>query len=455
MCGFDRVLRVWLLCIAVFTALPPNAADARSNPNEKWGALIDVIARLTWAEKYCPGRASDGVRELRLHLRNTIPGELEEAFLRDQTEAREIVADKLDDKAAVEATCIAVSALYGSRGSRLPGLWQDNHVSPPIIQHANGDTHLLPYGEFVRVLAEISYMKPLCSGAVTDLAREFIEVFIRSAGKAAFQKSVDDEVLLYSLPGAYVEGACNRLDGAYGPYAAQWPTLWIGRTKPPLGQATGSAESDPLGRGVSDAGIAPFERTESPLINEKALSHFILVRLPRGIELQLPRGWWVLGSELMGAIDTALVAALDLSSTQTRLDKRVSLLAANSMPPSTYAGIRVNAMPPLLTSEELASIASGSGTASTNAQAAIKAALQQQDKQLLEFSEIRLDTISGLPALVIEYRRSGPKGSVRVQINRIVTPTQEVSISLYYRESEAAIWKPVIGKIRRTIVARQ
>jgi hypothetical protein len=77
--------------------------------------------------------------------------------------------------------------------------------------------------------------------------------------------------------------------------------------------------------------------------------------------------------------------------------------------------------------------------------------LPLQNNQLLQFYGVRKDSISGHPALVIEYRRSGPKGPVIVQINLIFTNSQEVNINLSYRESEAALWKPVVAKIRQSI----
>jgi hypothetical protein len=81
--------------------------------------------------------------------------------------------------------------------------------------------------------------------------------------------------------------------------------------------------------------------------------------------------------------------------------------------------------------------------------------LPQQGLQLIEFMGSRIDKISGYPALVTEYRRTGPKGSVFVQINQIITESQDIRINLSYRESEVALWKPVIGNIRQSITIRR
>ena len=78
-----------------------------------------------------------------------------------------------------------------------------------------------------------------------------------------------------------------------------------------------------------------------------------------------------------------------------------------------------------------------------------------QGNQLIDFHGMRIDRASGHPALVTEYRRTGSKGPVIVQINQIFTGAQEIGINLSYRETEAALWKPVVGKIRQSIVVRQ
>ena len=42
-------------------------------------------------------------------------------------------------------------------------------------------------------------------------------------------------------------------------------------------------------------------------------SNFSLVKLPRGVELLLPNGWWILGENYNRVIDESIEAAMDLS----------------------------------------------------------------------------------------------------------------------------------------------
>jgi hypothetical protein len=186
-------------------------------------------------------------------------------------------------------------------------------------------------------------------------------------------------------------------------------------------------------------------------------SNFAPVKLPRGIELQIPKGWWLLGVDHNRVIQTSAEAAMDLSGIGLPDGQETNLIAANSMPRSTYAAVRVDStIPPSVAPSEFASItAADIGEMQTEMRQNLQKLLPLQGNQLIEFFGSRIEKISGHPAIVTEYRRTGPKGPVFVQINQIFTSSQEIRINLSYRESEVALWKPVVGKIRQSIVIRR
>lgn len=186
-------------------------------------------------------------------------------------------------------------------------------------------------------------------------------------------------------------------------------------------------------------------------------SNFAPVKLPRGIELQVPKGWWLLGADHNRAIQTSVEAAMDLSGIGLPEGNESNLIAANSMPRTTYAAVRVDStIPPSVALSEFASItATDVRELQTEMRQNLQKLLPLQGGQLIEFFGSRIEKISGHPAIVTEYRRTGPKGPVFVQINQIFTSSQEIRINLSYRESEVALWKPVIDKIRQSIVVRR
>lgn len=186
------------------------------------------------------------------------------------------------------------------------------------------------------------------------------------------------------------------------------------------------------------------------------VTNFVTIKLPRGIQLQIPKGWWLLGSDENRLIEKSVEAVLDLSGEGTPDGQNTNLIAANSMPKSTYASVRVNSrIPPSVTPSEFSSVTS---KVLQELQAEMKRFIEKtlpfQGRKLIEFSGSRIEKLSGYPAIVTEYRRSGPKGPVSVQSNAIFTKRQEIHIILSYRESEAALWKPVVAKIRKSIVIK-
>lgn len=186
-------------------------------------------------------------------------------------------------------------------------------------------------------------------------------------------------------------------------------------------------------------------------------SNFAPVTLPRGIELQIPKGWWLLSADHNRLIQTSVEAAMDLSGIGLPDGQETNLISANSMPRSTYAAVRVDStIPPSVAPSAFASFtAADIRELQTEMRQNLQKLLPLQGNQLIEFFGSRIEKISGHPAIVTEYRRTGPKGPVFVQINLVFTSSQEIRINLSYRESEVALWKPVVGKIRQSIVIRR
>ena len=198
--------------------------------------------------------------------------------------------------------------------------------------------------------------------------------------------------------------------------------------------------------------LLPFQTTYA-----QSVSQFSPVKLPRGIELQIPKGWWLLSADHNQVIQTSVEAAMDLSGIGLPDGQETNLIAANSMPRSTYAAVRVDStIPPSVAPSEFASItAADIRELQIEMRQNLQKLLPLQGNQLIEFFGSRIEKISGHPAIVTEYRRTGPKGPVFVQINQIFTSSQEIRINLSYRESEVALWKPVVGKIQQSIVIRR
>jgi hypothetical protein len=183
-------------------------------------------------------------------------------------------------------------------------------------------------------------------------------------------------------------------------------------------------------------------------------SYFSSVKLPRGVEVQVPKGWWLLGKDYNRIIQTSVEAAMDLSGIGLSDGEEVNLIAANSMPRITYAALRIDStIPPSATPKEIINISKSElRELSSYMEQEFNKLLPLQGNRLLNFYGVHVERISGHPALVTRYRRSGPKGPVIVEINQIYPGGRhELRMNLSYRESEKALWLPVVKKIRATI----
>jgi len=70
-------------------------------------------------------------------------------------------------------------------------------------------------------------------------------------------------------------------------------------------------------------------------------SNFARDKLPRSIELEIPKGWVTLSGEVNKLIKTSIEAALDISDKEPTQGQEVTLIRANSRPKGTYAAVGV------------------------------------------------------------------------------------------------------------------
>lgn len=186
-------------------------------------------------------------------------------------------------------------------------------------------------------------------------------------------------------------------------------------------------------------------------------SNFKRVNLPRGVSLDVPKGWWALDDEFTQMLHTSTEAVMDLTRMPLQEGAETDLIRANSMPKSTFAAVAVTSIvPPSGQPDELRALESAElSELAGYIKVGLRDVLVKQGWQLLGEVTVQVGSMSGYPALISEYRRTGPKGSVFVQIIQIMTGKQEVKITLSFREKEATIWRSIIEKIRRSIVVNE
>ena len=133
-----------------------------------------------------------------------------------------------------------------------------------------------------------------------------------------------------------------------------------------------------------------------------AESNFASVKLPRGVQLQIPKGWWLMGKDHNRLIHTSVEAALDLSGIGLPDGQETNLIAANSMPRTTYAVVRVDStIPPSVSPREIqAATATDLKDIGNELRGGLEKMLPLQNNQLLQFYGVRKDSIVAIRHLL-------------------------------------------------------
>lgn len=184
-------------------------------------------------------------------------------------------------------------------------------------------------------------------------------------------------------------------------------------------------------------------------------SRFAKLKLPLGVSVEVPKNWWLLDGDINTNIETMAEAAMNLSGVELPKGKKVNLFRANSMPKTTYAAIAINAIDSEVDPNNLKNASEKELREFAPTLSELQQAFSRQNMQIIEFYPVRREFVGKHPALIIEYKRSGPQGPVIVQMTRLFLGDKEISLNLSYRESEGQLWKPIIQYMRKSLtVAR-
>jgi len=221
-----------------------------------------------------------------------------------------------------------------------------------------------------------------------------------------------------------------------------------------------AVQQESIGQGATQQHMTPAPSNAPPLATgEDAVgsplpardSRFAILKLPLGVSIHVPKNWRLLDGDFNATIETGAEAAMRLARIDLPEGQKVNLFRANSNPPTTYAGIAINASDSDFSPADLlaASDAELRELAPLMHQM-LDQGLAAQNLRVIRFDGVRREMIDGHPALVIEYTRSGPQGPVVVQMTRLFIANKEISLNLSYRQSETGLWKPTVDYMRST-----
>ncbi len=178
--------------------------------------------------------------------------------------------------------------------------------------------------------------------------------------------------------------------------------------------------------------------------------------LKDGISVEAPSHWLVHGDSekknfAASAEGAARVAGIDYEISQ---DKS-RLIAISALPIPSGAKIRINLIRPLpFSSAELRS-ASSQDLKEVEAEfrEVMLKSMASMGAKLLTVSTPRIEMVNDSPSLVLEYRRSDPHSSSPWTVKQYKIPVGNklIEMTISYRESDTAIWKPILEYVKQSL----
>ena len=197
-----------------------------------------------------------------------------------------------------------------------------------------------------------------------------------------------------------------------------------------------------------DHGVTARQR-QNPTITAQDPSAFTDVTCLKYFTMKVPKNWWVLGSDLNATINTTVEATAKVIDV-TLPPGKVTIIRANSKPQSIYAGVCVEAVDPLFSLQEYATLDLSELERKENNQ--MQRGLAVMGGSILTPCTITKEVFDSIPALVYNHKLRAANGDVHcVEMVVLLFQDKHFLITLGYREPELMVWKPVIQYMRQSI----
>jgi hypothetical protein len=186
-----------------------------------------------------------------------------------------------------------------------------------------------------------------------------------------------------------------------------------------------------------------------------AAGNFVLVSLPKGVTVELPRNWSVLSNNQRITIDSYVQAKRELSGA---IDPSSDLgFAANYYDElgKTAVIFNIRYYPEQTVTQTMSRAATTSDTKDIDdaIHSGVVESQQQFGVQLLSWSGTTKQAINGTVAFVTEYRRAGYRDSApfRVRLVRVLNAGRSFTVTVSYREDQEHLLEPICDRVIQSI----
>nr|BDD45672.1 hypothetical protein 20 [Desulfobacterales bacterium] len=182
------------------------------------------------------------------------------------------------------------------------------------------------------------------------------------------------------------------------------------------------------------------------------------VHLEYGIHLEIPSHWRSLPEDARLNLGASAHGMLDDAGINGGLDGKRRLLAVNSRPEPNGAMIRVSVESPSDIAEtDLAGVI---GADLKRVEAGLAGMFARLEKsggpKILEMQRARVGEFNDRRALIVSYVRAGTYGQSPWQVTQYKIPVANalIELTLSYRQSDGAVWRPILGRVKRSMDLR-
>lgn len=186
-----------------------------------------------------------------------------------------------------------------------------------------------------------------------------------------------------------------------------------------------------------------------------ATNNFVPIRLPHGVQIELPRNWTVLSENKLVTIDSAVQSRMELNQS---LDVSHNLNFGASHyndEGNVDALINVRYYPKLEVSQADVRAAGQSDIRELDSvirQEIFKAG-QVSGFSVLNWNGTNIQVVNGIAVFITEYKRSPIKenGNVKVRLVRVLNGSQSFTITISYHEDQEYLLRPICDRIISTL----
>jgi hypothetical protein len=180
------------------------------------------------------------------------------------------------------------------------------------------------------------------------------------------------------------------------------------------------------------------------------------LQLSYGISLEVPTHWTILSQSTRNNLQAAGRAITENAGLEGSNGGKENLLAVNAAPAPTGAMIRVSVTRPPDYSQADLALATQADLKDLASELLMNFKRMEASggPKIIQIQPARIEVHNKYRVLVLPYTRHDNVGPSAWQVTQYKIPLEDrlIEVTLSHRESDAVVWRPILEKVRRSIL---